>query len=229
MQVQHVYTEDSITRFRLPLTDTMPFYGRADHEYLLDNYTRFVTMEEVLREYVREINVRNRGGALEMVMLDEPHRDFFNGNMLVLMDGVPVFDQSKIFAYDPLKVKKLDVVPTQYFLGYYAFNGIASFTTYKGELDGFQIDPKALVLDYDGLQLQREFYSPVYTTPKQSASRLPDFRTLLQWAPDIHTGMEGKTELSFYSSDLKGKYLVVLKGITEDGKAAETSFPIEVK
>lgn len=229
MQVQHAYTEDSLANFRLPQIDTLPFFGQPDHQYLLDNYTRFVTMEEVLREYVREINVRNRGGVLEMIMLDEPHREFFNGNMLVLFDGVPVFDQSKIFSYDPLKVKKLDVVSTQYFLGYYAFNGIASFSTYKGELEGFQLDPKAVVIDYEGLQLQREFYSPRYPTEGAGADRMPDFRSVLQWSPGIRINQTGRAELSFYTSDVKGKYGVVVQGVSADGKPGSHYFPIEVE
>ena len=229
MQVQHAYAEDSISKFALPRIDSLPFYGKPDHQYLLDNYTRFVTMEEVLREYVREINVRNHSSGLEMIMLDEPHREFFSGNLLVLLDGVPVFDQSKIFSYDPLKVRKLDIITTQYFLGYYAYNGIASFTTYKGELEGFQLDPKAVVLDYDGLQLQREFYSPQYATEKQLSGRTPDFRSVLQWSPDIKTDELGKKQLSFYTSDTKGKYLVVLQGIDAEGRVGSISFPIEVK
>lgn len=228
MQVQHAYAEDSLVKFRLPQTDTLPFFGQPDHQYLLDNYTRFVTMEEVLREYVREINVRNRGGVLEMIMLDEPHRDFFNGNLLVLVDGVPVFDHAKIFSFDPLKVKKLDVVSTQYFLGYYAFNGIASFSTYTGELDGFPLDPKALLIDYEGLQLQREFYSPQYPTETARADRTPDFRSVLQWSPGIRMDTTGKTELSFYTSDIKGRYGVVVQGVSADGKLGSYYFPIEV-
>lgn len=229
MQVQHAYLEDSMARFGLPQTDTLPFFGRPDHQYLLDNYTRFVTMEEVLREYVREINVRNRSGSLEMIMLNEPRREFFNGNLLVLVDGVPVFDQSKIFSYDPLRVRKLDVVSTQYFTGHYAFNGIASFSTYSGELDGFQLDPKAVLIDYEGLQLQREFYSPQYLTEEKQASRTPDFRSMLQWSPGIKTGQTGKTGLSFYTSDVKGKYLVMVQGIGTGGRVGSTHFTIQVE
>ncbi|MBE7170661.1 MAG: hypothetical protein INR73_08725 [Williamsia sp.] len=228
MQVQHAYTEDSISKFGLPQIDTLPFFGHPDHQYLLDNYTRFVTMEEVLREYVREINVRNHNGELEMIMLNEPRREFFNGNLLVLVDGVPVFDQTKIFSYDPMRVKKLDVVSNQYFMGYYAFNGIASFTTYKGGLDGFQLDPKAVVIDYEGLQLEREFYAPQYSGEEQRTSRTPDFRSVLQWSPTIKTDGTGKKEISFYTSDIKGRYLGVVEGISADGKLASSYFTIQV-
>jgi len=229
MQVQNVYSGDSLQKFRAPLLDTLRFYGHPDHTYLLDDYTRFTTMEEVLREYVREINVNHMYGRLHVKMLNEPVREFFDDNAdLVLLDGVPV-PADKIFAYDPLKVKKLDVMSFQYFLGPAAFNGIASFTTYNGDYDGFELDPHSLLIDYEGLQLQREFYSPVYATEQQAAGRQPDFRNLLYWSPAIHTDGQGKKESSFYTSDLPGKYVAVIQGIAGNGEAGAKYIYFEVK
>ena len=48
MQVQQAYFSDSLARFASPAVDSMPFYGNPDRAYLLDDYTRFTTMEEVL-------------------------------------------------------------------------------------------------------------------------------------------------------------------------------------
>jgi hypothetical protein len=229
MQVQNIYSGDSMQRFRAALLDTLHFYGKPDYTYLLDDYVRFTTMEEVLREYVREINVNHQHGRLHVVMLNEPHHEFFDDdNTLVLLDGIPV-TRDKIFSYDPLKVKRLDVVPREYFQGPAAFSGIAGFTTYKGDYEGLELDPRAILVDYEGLQWEREFYAPEYATDQQTASRIPDFRDLLFWAPDIHTGEKAKKEFSFYTSDLPGQYRVVVQGITADGKAGSKTMSFEVK
>jgi hypothetical protein len=229
MQVQNIYSGDSLQKFRPPAPDTLRFFGRPDHSYLLDDYTRFTTMEEVLREYVREINVTHMSGRLHAKMLNEPAREFFSDNAdLILLDGVPV-PADKIFFYDPLKVKKLDVMAGQYFLGPAAFNGVASFTTYKGDYEGFELDPHSLLIDYEGLQLQREFYSPAYATEQQANDRQPDFRNLLFWSPDIHTDGHGKKEFDFYTSELPGKYVAVLQGIAGDGEAGAKYIFFEVK
>ncbi|HZE84214.1 MAG TPA: hypothetical protein VE035_07880 [Puia sp.] len=229
MQVQNIYSGDSLQKFRAPLLDTFRFYGKADYTYLLDDYVRFTTMEEVLREYVREINVNHQHGRLHVVMLNEPHHEFFDDdNTLVLLDGVPV-TRDKIFNYDPLKVRRLDVVPREYFQGPAAFSGIASFTTYKGDYEGLELDPRAVLFDYEGLQWQREFYSPEYPTEQQAASRVPDLRDLLFWVPDIHTAGKEKKEFSFYTSDMPGKYRVVVQGIMADGRAGARMMSFEVK
>lgn len=231
MQVQNVYARDTGT-YSLPApADTAHFYGRPDNRYFLEDYTRFPTMEEVLREYVREINVRKRRDnyTLSIVVKDETGNAEVK-NPVVLLDGVPQFDNgNKITHYSALKVKALEIILDKYYLGPATFNGIASFTTYKGDLEGFPLDTAATVLDYDALQLRREFYSPLYQTRDEAESRLPDFRNVLYWKPDMQTGKDGKQKLSFYTSDRTGKYAVVLQGLSEAGNAGSKVFMIDVK
>ena len=107
--------------------------------------------------------------------------------------------------------------------------GILSYTTYKGDLGGAEMDPHAVVLDYEGLQLQREFYSPKYENAQNGSRRLPDFRNLLAWDPNIVIGKSGETQISFYSSDRKGKYVGSIEGINQNGLAGSTRFFFEVE
>ena len=230
MQVQNIYSGDSIRNFKKPLiTDSLPFYGRPEMEYKLDDYKRFTTMEEVLREYVTLINVGVRNGNLVLKMLSTHALDFYRVRMLVLLDGVALSDPDKILTYNPLKVKRLDVISNQYIIGPCTFYGVASFTTYDGNFDGFELDPKLVAIDYNGLQLHREFYSPAYETKEQLEKRIPDFRNTLLWSPDINTDAEGKATLQFYSSDRAGKYIAVLQGINKNGDpvSAFTTFLVE--
>lgn len=230
MQVQNIYSGDSLRNFRRrALPDIFPFYGKPETEYNLDDYKRFTTMEEVLREYVLGINVMLRNGKPELKIFNPAAHDFYNGYALVLLDGVPLSDINKIFSYDPLKVKKLDVIQTAYMLGQSKFNGIASFSTYDGVFDGFELNPKLVAIDYDGLQLQREFYSPVYETKEQIESRLPDFRNTLLWSPDIITDREGKAAIQLYSCDRKGKYIIVVQGMSENGELVSGTTTFDVK
>ena len=218
MQAQNVYSGDSLQRFRTPSRDSVRFFGKPDHSYLLDDYTRFTTMEDVLREYVREMSVDHAYGRQHVRMLNEPARQPFDDNEdLVLLDGIPVPDD-KILLYDPLKIRKIDIVSRQYFQGPSVFDGIASFTTYNGDHPGFALDPHSLSIDYEGLQLQQEFYSPVYTTQQAQDTPQPDFRTLLFWSPAIKTTAHGKKESVFYTSDLPGNYVAVIQGMTPDGR-----------
>jgi hypothetical protein len=185
----------------------------------LDDYTRFITVEEVMREYVPEVKVRKLNDQFAYRVKNAPYQAYFENDPLVLIDGLPVFDINKLMLVDPLKIKRLDIVTRKFISGKNAIEGIVSYGTYNGDFAGFQIDPKALVLDYPGLQLQREFYAPIYDTKEKAESRLPDFRNLLQWSPDITTNENGESQINFYTSDRPGKYVVVVQGINSNGVA----------
>ncbi len=229
-QVENQYTGNRLNRFKIPDMDTIPFYGKPDVSYLLDDYTRFTTMEEVLREYVAPVTLPIRNGKYEMRVLDMNREHvFFELPPLVLLNGLPVLDFNRVINYDPLNVKKLEIVTRRYFYGDMAFEGILNFIGYDSHMQAFELDPHSTVIDYDGLQSQREFYAPVYDTQQQTESRLPDFRKLLYWSPDIKTNSKGEKEISFYTSDLSGKFAVVLQGISKDGKTGTGVIQFVVK
>ncbi len=238
MKIQNAYHQNEMQKMQPLLIDTLPFYYKPSKTYLLDNYTRFTTMEEVLREYVAEVNVSRRGKTYHLFTLNQEAFELhskqmaqvlFDTNPLMLLDGVPVFNADDIIAYDPLKVQKLEVVTSRYRWGPVVANGITSYTTYKGNLDGYTLNPHDLVVDYEGLQQQRIFYSPDYSTSDAIHSHLPDFRDVLYWSPEINTGKKGDSHLSFYTGDISGKFLVELQGISSNGEAGATHFILNVE
>jgi hypothetical protein len=238
MQIQAAYHSGEFEKMYPLSIDTLPFYQKPYKTYLLDNYTRFTTMEEVMREYVAEVNVvrknkqyhfntfNNAGFELERL---QPSERTMVEDPLILLDGIPVFDVDKIIAYDPLKVRKLEVVAARYYRGPISAYGIVSLTTYSGDLPGFSLNPHDVILDYDGLQKQRIFYSPDYASETAISSRLPDFRNVLYWSPAINTSEKGQGSISFYTGDIPGKYLVEIQGISNDGYAGSSSFTFSVK
>ncbi len=228
MQVQSTFS-GSANQFRLPAVDSSAFYGPPTETYLLDAYTRFPRMEEVLREYVPGVLPRKKQGHFRLFVPNAPYKTLFDTPSLVLIDGVPVFDMDKVIDFSPLKIKQLDVITNQYFMGQVAFTGIISFMTYKGDMAGFSLDGRPLKMDYDGLQLQREFYVPRYDATQPKMARVPDARTLLYWNPDLKTDAQGKVQVEFPTSDQTGTFIVEINGLTPDGFAGSGRLPFEVK
>ncbi len=224
MQIQNIYAGDRTKQFKEPITDSSGFYKNPDNSYLLDNYTRFTTMEEVLREYVTEVSVVRHHGKYHLRVAGQ---GTFLEDPLILLDGIPVFDADKLIAIDPLAIRKLEVITNRYYYGPVSMEGIVSFTSYKGNLAGMEIDPHTLVVDYEGLQMQRIFYSPVYDTESQLKSRLADFRNLLFWSPSVNAN--DKNAVSFYTSDQEGQYIGLVQGIAANGEAGSCYFSFTVK
>jgi len=108
----------------------------------------------------------------------------------------------------------------KYFLGPLIANGIVSYTTYKGDMEGFQLNPNAVVVEYEGLQMQREFYSPAY---EQKADQQPHarFQESFILVTGNKTDERGKNKffLQFRSA---GKYMVVIQELRQKERQAAT-------
>ncbi len=225
MQVQDIYKDNA--DISIQVQDSVPFYGKGDETYFLDDYTRFPVMEEVMREFVKAVWVRKRQGKFYFIMVDNVNKSIFKENPLILLDGVRIFDVNQIMALDPRLVKKIDVVASEFYLGMSTFPGIVSYYTYKGDMGGLQPHRQTLLLDYFGLQSKKEFFTPVYQTERQRSNRLPDQRSVLAWIPNA-TLADGKAEIEFFTSDVGGTFDVSVQALSGDGipGSASTSFRV---
>jgi len=229
-QVENVYLLSNLIKFKAPVySDSTSFYGEPDKKFFLDDYTRFNTMEEVVREYVTGVSVHRSRDRFTFRLMNDPQKLFFDQDPLIVLDGVPIFDATEVMSLDPLKIKKIEVVNRKFFLGSVVASGIFALYSYNNDMAGLQMNTRALILDYEGLQLQREFYSPKYDASQTGLKRVPDFRNVLAWEPNIVIGKSGEAEINFYSSDRKGKYVGVVEGINQNGVAGSTKFYFEVQ
>lgn len=228
MQVQDIYPNEKFNKISNALTDSTAFFGAADETYYLDDYTRFPVMEEVMREYVRGVLVRKRRDGFHFLLVDKLNNGIIKDDPIILIDGLPLWDADNIMNFDPLKIRKLEVVNRIYYLGSMFFPGVVSYSTYQGDLAGLQPDRRITIADYEGLQYGREYYSPVYDDKTSRQSRLPDQRSLIYWNPEVRLDGSKKVTLPFYTSDTKGKFIAVVKGLTADGQpmSATTSFEV---
>ena len=225
-QVENIFSGKNRTAWLPPATlDSLPFFGKADVRYRLDDYTRFVIMEEVLREYVKEVMVRKNRDDFRLRTQDVNRNTFFNSNPLILLDGVPVPHPNDLMAYDPLKVETVDVITSRFYLGESVHDGIVSFSTYKGVLENFTLDPSFSVFTYEGLQPEREFYVPEVP----GTASVPDNRTVLYWTPRLMLSGEESRRIKFSSSDLSGEYVVDVQGIDSSGKPGSQTLRFSVK
>ena len=228
LEVQDYYSNAKLHNLRTYNFDTSSFYFKADRTYLLDNFVRFSTLEEVIREYVTPISLTKKKGLFVMNVYDEEQKQFFENRPLVLLNGVPIFNVNNLMDYDPLKIKKIDVVMRTYYYGNMSFNGIINFITYNGRIEDETLIASNSFFDYSGLQKQRDFHSPIYATAEQKESSVPDFRSTIQWTPNIDINSSGLKTIKTFSADLPGKYILSIQGNNKEGKAGTVLVPFEV-
>ena len=185
-------------------------------------------MEEVMREYVYGVNVRKNKKGFHFMVIDLERNIIYEENPLMLLDGVPVFDADEIIALDPLKVEKIETVKRRFHKGYLDCRGIVSYTTYKGDLNGYELHENALVFEYEGVQPMKQYYFPEYQSSFDKRVTTPDFRNVLYWNPEIKLDEMRSSTIEFYTSDDTNKYEIRITGLSNNGDSVSKSAFFEV-
>jgi hypothetical protein len=228
MQIQNAYLKYRPPTSTIPDIDSLSFF-EPDERYFLDDYTRFPVMEEVMREYIAGVYLRHNQDGYHFKVLQYDRMETFKENPLILLDGIPVFDADEIIALDPLHIKKIETVRKKFLKGVLNCNGIVSFSTYKGDLEGYQLNEKAQVIEYEGVQPIRKYLNPDYDKISEGNDRIPDYRNVLYWNPHFNTDEKGEAILEFYTSDDVGEYEIRVEGISSNGKFVSASTYIQVR
>lgn len=188
--------------------------------YNLDEYTRFPIMEEVIREYVKDLRVRREGGKSILKVLWDAV-----GQPLVLLDGVPVQDHSTAIGLDPLLVKQIVVYPRRYVLNNFTFEGVVKFVTYKGDMGGVKLPDNVSVQGFEGASYPLAFLGgKVYGN-----SKYPNFNNTIYWNPALTVNGGGEFDIECVLPDYKGKFKVVVEGVQGNGNGvyATATFNVE--
>ena len=203
-----------------------PFFGKPDAQYYLDDYTRF-PLPEFFYEVVPEVRVRGKFGAEELKLLNEWETTSEETPPLLLVDGVPVFDQRTFLKINNKLIASTEVVRDPFWLNPGIFDGIIQISSFEGDARCFVLPETALRTSFLTFLPQQEFVMPDYGSKPDS--RLPDFRNTLYWNPSIQTNAEGKARIQFYTSDAIGEYAVRVEGVSDTGLLGTGSSMIEVR
>jgi hypothetical protein len=86
---------------------------------------------------------------------------------------------------------------------------------------------KGGMIAFAGVYKQKEFYGADYTKINPPE---PDYLSTLYWKQGIILNPDKETDISFYTSDITGKFRIVVQGITnEDVVYGESSFVVKKK
>jgi hypothetical protein len=191
-------------------------FGSPDVSVYLTDYIDLANLETVFFELVNTAMVREKDGQKTLYVVNPETNKVFS-NQLLLLDHVPVFNFENVLNIPPEKIKNIDVINSTHYLGDNTLKSVVMMNTYAGDFAGYFFPEGSIFLEYQAINPGKEFCSPVYETQIEKESRLPDFRTTLYWNPDISISGEEAT-INFYTSDNRGKYDVVVRGVTKSGE-----------
>lgn len=151
---------------------------------------------------------------------------FMIGNKPVtfMLDGVAI-EEFELRTIRMKEIELIDILHPGFRRGFSA--GLLGVVDQSGLIAIYQKTAFKPIIDYSfskgrfrpelkGYHRPTAFYSPKYT-PENIASPKPDFRPTLYWNPNL-TLEDGKANIDFFTSDELADFVVVVEGITKNGK-----------
>lgn len=208
-----------------------PFDGGLPEVVLLDEYTRFPTFEETLKEVVEYSGYRKDKKGNDYIKVAQDFKNYneqFNDfPAIVLVDGVFIPHHEQIKSLDARTIEKISLIRDQFRLGQKDYQGIVSIETFKGDfLEGYS-STNSTVVPFKRPIPKKNYYIQKYGTDNITYERIPDYRNLLFWKPQLKIN-ESNYDFEFYTSDLEGDYEVILNGFTSFGKPLTVTKKITV-
>jgi hypothetical protein len=134
----------------VPLDYDETVYGTKPYlSYNLDEYRQFLTIREVLIEYVSCVSNRKTNGLLELIVNIEQDPYYSSWPTLVFIDGMPVINIERLLNYDARRIHYINIYGGQYSFGNGLYNGILSFVTRSGRLTNYPTEPNMQYLVYE--------------------------------------------------------------------------------
>ncbi|HMI08494.1 MAG TPA: hypothetical protein VK528_13175, partial [Flavobacterium sp.] len=225
-QIENAYYErkkDSLSAN--PATE--PFFHPLEKQYVLDDYTRFPTLRETITEVVLEMYSKKNGSKYSIHLRNNTMDPEVYGMPLVLVDGLLVQDTNEIYDYGANNIYKVSLINEPYVYGPRTFSGVANFTTINNDYETKATGDFIKKVEIPRPSVRKQYFNPQYTSADTN-SRIPDYRQQLLWQPEI-TLRNNDNTLSFYTSDISGKFEIVLEGFSENGDPVSIKDFIEVK
>jgi hypothetical protein len=213
----------------IPQPRNRRFYGKPDQELNMKDYITLPVMQEVFFELLPDVSMKSKKSGNEITIFNPENKTLYETPPGLFVDGVKIKDPSVIAGLNPEIVEKIDVIRERYFVGDYFFYGIVNIITKAGDFSNVTLPDYAVRLLFRVIDSVNSFVSPDYSNAALKKSRIPDFRNTLYWNPSVKPDHYGKSRVEFWSSDNKTEYLIIIQGITQNGRLFSLHKNIKVK
>lgn len=193
-----------------PGTDPYPFFGVPNIVVDPQLFINLPDFTEISRELLTGVKYRAYNRIPSLQVFNSAQRTYFNDSPLLLIDGIPVRDLSLIKDLGSKDLAKVEISMNERYYGNLKFPGVLAIHTKKADYSRVVVSDEVLKLNFDCIQPD-----VALSAPSEKLSNEPDLRKVLLWNPSLKP--EQTIKLGFGTSDLLGKYKLVICGAARDG------------
>jgi hypothetical protein len=212
-QIENAYyffKQDSVIK----TAEIKSFYGNDYSKYILTDYTKFKKLKETFIEIVDYVSFVGKKGEQKLRIRDlQPL--YIDREPLVLLNGVPVVNHSKIANLDSKNIYQINILKKNYIYSNKIYKGIIDIKGNDNSILDYIKDDYFITINLLKPERKKKYFFPDYS--KNSLERIPDLRNQLYWNPEFILDKNVK-EFSFFTSDNVGDYEVLIEGFSYDGR-----------
>ncbi|WP_159639024.1 TonB-dependent receptor plug domain-containing protein [Sphingobacterium composti Ten et al. 2007 non Yoo et al. 2007] len=154
-----------------------------------------------------------------------------NVPMQVILDGMYI-EADNLSMINVTDVESIEVLRNINYTAIYGSNGangVIVITSKRGSSALNNYVPKGIItIQPQGFHIIKNFYKPVYDVD-EAMKYQSDVRSTIHWEPSIVSNNEGKASFDFFTSDSKGKYLMIIEGIDLQGRLLRKEIELVVE
>ncbi len=186
-----------------------PFYGSASNVYLTKDYIELPNLKEFFFELISEFSVLHNK-KIPYLKLRSP-KEVSYIDPLILVDNVPIVNQEKLLKTPLKEFERIDIIDKPYIVRDIVYNGLISVYSKNSDFAGIELHSNSMFFNFN-LFSQYNFVFPEKNSTENNR-RLPERRNLLYWNPNVRVTENSPINISLYSSDDKGEYIVFIRSI----------------
>jgi len=208
--------------------DSTSFYTHYSRLIKMEDYILLDSLPEYFYELVPSVKFIRSRGKYDIRVLDQLTSADFKEKPGVFVDGVLYSDYDEIARIPVKEIENIFILPEIYYYDDFSFGGFIDLHTKKSDFSTVPLTSNMTRLIYP-LASKREIVhnAPDYTLP-DTRSRIPDFRYLICWDPDVTIGASGEKTIQFFTGDVSGDFTVKVTGISPQGRIVQSETRIIV-
>jgi hypothetical protein len=191
------------------------------------DFIPFDNFPEIAFEIIPGLRFRGDDNNPDPVLLCSRTGDQLPVKKSFFMNGVYVPELKNILSLTSDDISTIELLSMRWSFGSIEFPGIISIIN-KEKLHELP--------DYSGYTVikgnpdrQDVRFNPAIHSADIDNSNVPDFRETLFWEPSVRLNRGIPSDVTFFTSDLPGEYMIVVEGISNTGRPFSREISIEVK
>ena len=218
-----------ISQSEMGTKDSSRFYTHYSRLLKIDDYILLDSLPEYFYELVPSVKFIQNKGKFDIRVLDPVSGIRYKENPGVFVDGVLYSDFNGIARIPVNEIENIAILPEVYYYHDFSFGGIIDLHTKNSDFNTVPLTTNMIRFIFP-LAARREmrYNAPDYSVP-DTLSRMPDFRYLICWEPDLTIGDSGEQTIQFFTGDVSGNFTIKVTGISPAGKIVQSETRINVR